>query len=98
MGHIRDLLLCVVDGRNNARSKFLEVVREFIFLGGCLASLLPALCLCGDAAIGIEAAERAVAVVEDARAFLDEGLDVVDEFFFVELVAGCAVCLLDVLS
>ena len=58
---------------------------------------MAALCLCGDAAVGVEAAERAVAVVEDARAFFDEGLDVVDEFFFVELVAGCAICLLDVL-
>jgi len=51
-----------------------------------------------DATVGVEASERAVAVVEDAGAFLDEGLDVVDKLLFVELVAGCAVGLLDVLG
>ena len=52
----------------------------------------------GDATVGVETAERAVAVVEDARAFLDEGLDIVDKLLFVELVARCAVGLLDVLD
>ena len=51
----------------------------------------------GDAAVGVETAERAVAVVEDAGAFFDERLDVVDELLFVELVARGAVGLLDVL-
>jgi hypothetical protein len=60
--------------------------------------LLAALGLRGDAAVGVEAAERAVAVVEDAGAFFDERLDVVDEFFFVELVTGRAVGFLDVLK
>jgi hypothetical protein len=95
--HVADLLLRVVNGRDDSRSKLLKVVRELVFLRGCLAGLLAALGLCGDAAIGIETAERAVAVVKDARAFFDEGLDVVDEFFFVELVAGSAVGLFDVL-
>jgi hypothetical protein len=52
----------------------------------------------GDLAVGIKTAEGTVAVVEDARSFLNEGLDVVDKFLFVELVAGCAVGLLDVLG
>lgn len=51
----------------------------------------------GDAAIGVESAQRGVAVVEDTAAFFDEGLDVVDEFFFVEFVARGAVGLFDVL-
>lgn len=97
MRHIRDLLLRVVDGRDDRGGEFLEVVGELVFLGGGFAGLLAALCLGGDAAVGVEAAEGAVAVVEEARAFFDEGLDVVDEFFFVELVAGGAVGLFDVL-
>ena len=60
--------------------------------------MLAALGLGGDATVGVETAERAVAVVEDAGAFLDEGLDVVYKLLFVELVAGCAVGLLDVLG
>jgi len=59
--------------------------------------LLTALCLRGDAAVGVETAESAVALAEDASAFFDEGLDVVDKFFFVKLVAGRAVSFLDVL-
>jgi hypothetical protein len=52
----------------------------------------------GDTAVGVETAECAVAIVEDAGAFLDEGLDVVDKLLLVELVARCAVGLLDVLK
>jgi hypothetical protein len=59
--------------------------------------LLAALGLRGDAAVGVETAEGAIAVVEDARALLDEGLDVVDKLLLVELVARCAVGLLNVL-
>lgn len=97
MGHVCDLLLCVVDGGHDCGGELLEVVGKLVFLGRGFASLLAALCLCGDAAIGVEATEGAIAVVEDAAAFFDEWLDVVDEFLFVELVAGCAIGLLDVL-
>jgi hypothetical protein len=41
--------------------------------------------LCGDVAIRIEATNGAITFAEDARAFLDLGLDVVDEFLFIEL-------------
>lgn len=95
--HIADLLLGVVDGGDDRGGEFLEQVRELVFRGGRLACLLAALGLGGDAAVGVEAAEGAVAVVEDPRAFFDEGLDVVDEFFLVELVTRRAVGLLDVL-
>ena len=60
--------------------------------------MLATLGLSGDAAVGVETAERAIAVVENAGALFDEGLDVVDKLLFVELVAGCAVGLLDVLE
>jgi hypothetical protein len=60
--------------------------------------LLAALGLRGDAAIRVETAEAAVAVVEEAGSLFDEGLDVVDKLLFVELVAGCAIGFLDVLK
>jgi hypothetical protein len=59
--------------------------------------LLAALGLSSDAAVGVKATEATIAVVEDAGALFDEGLDVVDKLLFVELVARCAVGLLDVL-
>lgn len=45
----------------------------------------------GDAAVGVKAPEGAVAFLQDAAAFFDEGFDVVYEFFFVEFVLGSAV-------
>lgn len=97
MGHVGNLLLCVVDGGDDSGGELLEIVGELVFLRRGFAGLLAALGLRGDAAVGIETAQTAVAVVEDARAFFDERLDVVDEFFLVELVAGCAVGLFYVL-
>jgi hypothetical protein len=97
VGHIGNLLLRVVDGGDDRSSELLEVVGELVLLWCGLASLLAALRLCGDATIRIQTAQRAIAVVQDARTFLDERLDVVDKLLLVELVAGCAVGLLDVL-
>jgi len=97
VGHVGDLLLRVVNGGDNGCGKLLQVVGELVLLGRGFAGLLATLCLGGNAAVGIETTERPVAVVEDAAALFNEGLDVVDKFLFVELVAGCAVSLLDVL-
>jgi hypothetical protein len=97
VGHVGNLLLRVVDGGDDACRNLLEAVGEAVFLGRGLLGLAAALGLGGNAAVGIEAAERAVAFLEDAAGFFNERLDVIDEFFFVELVARCAVGLLDVL-
>jgi hypothetical protein len=37
----------------------------------------------GDVAVGVEAADSAVAFAEDFRAVFDEGLDLVDEGFLI---------------
>jgi hypothetical protein len=42
----------------------------------------------GDMAIWVQPADGAVAFAKDLAAFFDEGLDLVDEGFFVELVFG----------
>jgi hypothetical protein len=98
VGHVGNLLLCVVNGGDDRGGELLKVVGELVFLGRGFAGLLAALGLGGDAAVGVKTTEAAVAVVEDARSLLDEGLDVVDKLLFIELVAGCAVGLLDVLD
>jgi hypothetical protein len=51
----------------------------------------------GDASIWIEAAKGTVAFLEDATTFLEEGLDLVDELFFVEFLFGGAVGFFNVL-
>jgi hypothetical protein len=98
MRHVVDLLLRVVDGRDNGRGKLLEEVGEAVLLWRCLASAGTTLGLCRDAAVRVEAAQRAVALVEDAAALFDERLDVVDQLFLVELVLGGAVGGFDVLD
>jgi hypothetical protein len=98
MGHVGNLLLRVVDGGDDRGSQLLEVVGELVFLGRGLAGLLTALGLGSNATVGVKTTERAVAVVEETRAFLDERLDVVDELLLIELVARCAVGFLDVLD
>lgn len=97
MGHVGDLLLRVVDGSDNRRSKLLQAIGKLVLLRCGLTSLLAALSLSGDAAIGVETTQGAVALVEDATTLLDERLDVVDQLVLVELVARCAIGLLDVL-
>jgi hypothetical protein len=96
--HVGDLLLRVVDGSDNRRSELLQTVGKLVLLRSGLTSLLAALGLSSDAAIGVETTERAVALVQDAATLLDEGLDVVDQLILVELVARCAIGLLDVLE
>lgn len=95
--HVGDALLGVVDGGDDGGGELLEAVGQPVFLGRRLARVGAALGLRGDAAVRVEAAQGAVALLQDARAFFDERLDVVDELFLVKFVAGCAVGFLDVL-
>lgn len=63
-----------------------------------LAARRSGLGLRSNVSVGIEAADCAVAFAEDAAAFLDQRLDLVDEFFFVKLFFGSAVGLFDMLT
>jgi hypothetical protein len=98
MRHILNLLLRIINGRDNGSCNLLEQVGETVFLGRGFAGVRAALGLLRNAAIGIETAQGAVAFLQDATAFFDERLDVVDEFFFVEFVAGSAIGLFDILE
>lgn len=52
----------------------------------------------GDGAVGVEAADGAVALLKDAVALFQHGLDVLDELLFVEFLLGCAIGSLNALS
>jgi hypothetical protein len=97
MRHVGNLLLCVVDGGDDRGGNLLEAIGETILLRRSLAGLAAALGLCGYATIGIESSERAVALLKNTTSFLDQRLDIVNKFLFVQLVAGCTVGLFDVL-
>ena len=56
-----------------------------------LAARSSGLGLRSNMSVGIEAADCTVAFAEDAAAFLDERLDLVDKFFFVKLFFGSAI-------
>ena len=74
------------------------MVCEFVFLRGGLAGGGAGFGLGGDAAVRVEAADGAVAFLQDAVAFFEEGFDVLDELFFVQFVFGCTVGFFDALG
>ena len=98
VGHVGDLLLCVVNCSDNRRGKLLQGVGQLVLLWCSLTSLLAALSLSSDATIRVETTERAIALVQDAASLFNKRLDVVDQLLLVEFVAGCAIGLLDVLG
>jgi len=95
--HVVELLLGVVYGGDDVGCDVLQALGQAVLLGSSLTSALTALGLCGDLAVGIEAAKGAVALLQNATGLLDERLDVVDQLVLVELVLGCAVGLVHVL-
>ena len=98
MRHIRDLLLRVVDGRDNGTCDLFEQVGKTVLLRRGFAGAGAAFGFGGDVAIGIETTEGAVAFLKDAAAFFDEWFDVVDELFFVKLLTRGLISGVDVLK
>ena len=50
-----------------------------------------------DAAVGVESPDGAIAFLQDVAALFEKGFNLLDERFFVELLARRAVCFVDVL-
>ena len=98
MRHVCDALLAVVDGLDDCRSQLLEEFGKLMLFVGSFATGGTGLSGCLNAAIGVEATDRAVAFLEDASAFFEKGLDLVDELFFVKLFLGSAIGFFDVLD
>lgn len=90
--HVVELLLCVLDRLNNGGCELLERVGQGVFLRRRFAGGGSRFCGGGDVSVWVEASDGTVAFLQDAVAFLDHGLDVFDELFFVKLLLGCAVC------
>ena len=98
MRHICNALAGVVNGLDDCLGEFFEDVRELVVFGSGI--VLGSSCFggCGDAAIRVKSADGSVAFLKHAAAFFDQGLDFLDELFFVELFLWCAVGFLDVLQ
>lgn len=97
MRHIGNAFLGVVDGLDDCGRKFFKVVGELVFFGRSFAVCGASFGIAGNATIRVKATDGAVAFLEDAAAFFDKRLDVLDKLFFVKLLFRCAVCFLNVL-
>jgi hypothetical protein len=95
--HVVDALLRIVDRLDDDGGEFLEALGDAVLFGRSFTGGRFGFGLCRDMSIGIETADRAVAFAKNAATFFDQRLDVLDEFLFVKLLAGCAVGFLDVL-
>ena len=67
--HVGALLLAVVDGLHDGGGEFLEQLREVVLLGRGFSRGGVGFGAGGDAAVGVEAADGAVALLEYAAAF-----------------------------
>ncbi len=97
MWHVLNLLLGIVDRRHNRGGELLEQVGKTVLFRCCFTCARAALSLGGDATIGIETAEGSIAFLQDATAFFNKRLDVVDKFFFIKFIAGGTISLFDIL-
>jgi len=98
MRHVLDLLLGVVDGRDNRRRKLFEKIGKPVLFRRGFAGASAALSLRGNATVGIESTKCSVALLENTTTFFDKRLDVVDELLFIKLVTWSTVSLLNVLK
>lgn len=97
MGHVRNLLLGVVDGLDDVGGELLEQLGQLMLFRCRIASRSIRLGSSSNASIRIEAADRAVALLEDAATFFEQRFDLLDQFFLVQLVLGRSVGFLNML-
>lgn len=95
--HVLELLLAILDALRDVAGEVLEDVGEVVLLGRRLARRRLVLGVGRDAAVGVEALNDALGLLEDAAALLDEGLHLADEGLLVPLVLGRALGLVDFL-
>lgn len=95
--HVSNALLRVVDCLDDRGGEFFEQLSQLmLFLGGFPGGSV-GLGASSDASIRVEATDSTVALLQDTSTFFEQRLDLLDKFFFVQLILGCAVGLLDVL-
>lgn len=81
-----ELLLGILNGGNNVTCQLLERVRKLVFLFGGFPRRGASFGIVGDGSVGVEAAQGAVAFLQNTVAFFDLGFYLLDELFFVALV------------
>ena len=97
VGHVIEFLLCVFNRLHDGLCELLERVGQGVLLRCGFAGGGACFCVGGDVSVWVEAADGAVAFLQDAAAFFDHGLDVFNKLFFVELVLWCSVCFVEAL-
>ena len=97
MRHVRYPFFGVVDRLDDGGGQFLEGFGESVFFGCCFTAGCSGFGVGGDGSVRIETSDGAVAFLEDAVAFFQHGLDVLDELFLVELFFWCSVGFFDTL-
>jgi hypothetical protein len=95
--HVIDALLCVVDGGDNGGGQLLQGIGQAVLLGSGLLGAGTALGLSSDATVGVETAQGAVALLQDATTLFNKRLDLVDQIFLVQLFTWGTVGGFDVL-
>ncbi len=92
VGHVVELLLCVLDRLHDGGCELLERVGEGVLLrrrfaggGSCFGGG-------GDVSVWVEPSDGTVAFLQDAVAFFDHRFDVFDELFFVQFILWSSVC------
>jgi hypothetical protein len=86
-----DLLPCVINSLDHVGCQVLEQLCETMFFLCGVALGGTGFGGGGDTAVRIETAEGAIAFGEDATTFFNEGLNLLDKFFFVKFLFRCPV-------
>lgn len=98
MRHVLELALGVLDALRHVAGEILEHVGETVLLGRGLARCRLVLGVGCDAALRVETLDDALGLVEDAAAFFDQRLDLLDQRLLVALFLGGALGLVDFLG
>lgn len=98
MWHVRNLLLCVFNRCNNGGGELFERVCQRVLFFGGLARSSAGLGVGGDVSVRIQAANGAVAFLQDTIALFDLRLDILDKLFLVEFLLGLSLGSIDELK
>jgi hypothetical protein len=98
MRHICNPLLRMVNRLDDVGGQLFQSLGHTIFFRARLSTRSVCLSLRRNVSVGIETADCAIAFAEDAAAFFDERLDLIDQFFFVELVSRGTIGFIDELG
>ncbi len=96
--HVFQLFLSVVDALRHIAREVLQEVRQAVLLRGCLACHCLVLGIGRDMAVGVQALDGPLGFVEDPASLFDKRADFADKSFFIALLLGSPLGLVDFLG